>query len=83
MSKRIRGSLVCIALGLFAAGGAWAQPYPNKPIRVVIPFGAGGATDVLIRIVASRLPDALGQQVVIDNRTGAGSMIGTDIVAKS
>jgi tripartite-type tricarboxylate transporter receptor subunit TctC len=50
---------------------------------VVIPFGAGGATDVLIRIVASRLPDALGQQVVIDNRTGAGSMIGTDIVAKS
>jgi tripartite-type tricarboxylate transporter receptor subunit TctC len=83
MGKRISGSLVCIALGLIAAGGAWAQPYPNKPVRVVIPFGAGGSTDVLIRIVASRLPDALGQQVVIDNRTGAGSMIGTDIVAKA
>ena len=83
MGKRISGSLVCIAFGLIAAGGAWAQPYPNKPVRVVIPFGAGGSTDVLIRIVASRLPDALGQQVVIDNRTGAGSMIGTDIVAKA
>jgi tripartite-type tricarboxylate transporter receptor subunit TctC len=50
---------------------------------VIIPFGAGGATDVLIRIVASRLPEALGQQVVIDNRTGAGGMLGTDISAKA
>ncbi|OFZ86625.1 MAG: hypothetical protein A3I62_00235 [Betaproteobacteria bacterium RIFCSPLOWO2_02_FULL_62_79] len=66
-----------------AAGAALAQSYPTKPIRVVIPFGAGGSTDVLIRIVASKLPDVLGQQVVIDNRTGAGSMIGTEIVAKS
>jgi tripartite-type tricarboxylate transporter receptor subunit TctC len=63
--------------------GAWAQAYPSKPIRMIIPFGAGGSTDVLIRIVATRLPDALGQQVVIDNRTGAGGMIGTDIGAKS
>jgi tripartite-type tricarboxylate transporter receptor subunit TctC len=82
MGKRISGSLVCLALGLLA-GGAWAQAYPNKPVRVVIPFGAGGSTDVLIRIVATRLPEGLGQQVVTDNRTGAGSMIGTDIVAKA
>jgi tripartite-type tricarboxylate transporter receptor subunit TctC len=72
-----------IALGLLTVAGAWAQAYPNKPIRMIIPFGAGGATDVLIRIVATRLPDAVGQQVVIDNRTGAGGMIGTDIAAKS
>jgi len=50
---------------------------------MIIPFGAGGATDVVIRIVANRLPEVLGQQVVIDNRTGAGGMIGTDIAAKS
>jgi tripartite-type tricarboxylate transporter receptor subunit TctC len=75
--------VVGIALGLLAVAGAWAQAYPSKPIRMIIPFGAGGSTDVLIRIVATRLPDALGQQVVIDNRTGAGGMIGTDIAAKA
>ena len=83
MYRSIRSSVVGIALGLFAVAGAWAQAYPSKPIRMIIPFGAGGSTDVLIRIVATRLPDALGQQVVIDNRTGAGGMIGTDIGAKS
>jgi tripartite-type tricarboxylate transporter receptor subunit TctC len=75
--------MVGIALGLLAAAGAWGQAYPSKPIRMIIPFGAGGSTDVLIRIVATRMPDVLGQQVVIDNRTGAGGMIGTDIAAKS
>jgi tripartite-type tricarboxylate transporter receptor subunit TctC len=50
---------------------------------MIIPFGAGGSTDVLIRIVATRMPEALGQQVVIDNRTGAGGLIGTEIAAKS
>lgn len=65
------------------AGGAAAQGYPERPIRLIIPFSAGGATDVLIRIVANRLPERLGQQVVIDNRTGAGGLIGTDIAAKA
>ena len=65
------------------AGAALAQSYPAKPIRMIIPFGAGGSTDVLIRIVATKLPEALGQQVVIDNRTGAGGLIGTEIAAKS
>jgi tripartite-type tricarboxylate transporter receptor subunit TctC len=73
----------CAALLLALAGAVAAQGYPNRPVRVVIPFGAGGSTDVLIRIVANKLPETLGQQVVIDNRTGAGGMIGTDIVAKS
>ena len=76
---------ICAAILMAAAvpAPALAQPYPNKPVRMIIPFGAGGATDVVIRIVANRLPDMLGQQVVIDNRTGAGGMIGTDIAAKS
>ena len=83
--KAIFSILACAgALGSAAISCGWAaEPYPNKPVRVIIPFGAGGATDVVIRIVANRLPDTLGQQVVIDNRTGAGSMIGTDIAAKS
>jgi tripartite-type tricarboxylate transporter receptor subunit TctC len=68
---------------LGAASGALAQGYPERPVRVIIPFSAGGATDVVIRIVANRLPDGLGQQVVIDNRTGAGGLIGTDIAAKA
>ena len=81
--RRVTGAL-CAAASLLAmslpAGG---QEYPSKPIRMIIPFSAGGATDVVIRIVANRLPDLLGQQVVIDNRTGAGGLIGTDIAAKS
>jgi tripartite-type tricarboxylate transporter receptor subunit TctC len=62
---------------------ALGQAYPNKPVRMIIPFGAGGSTDVLVRIVATKMPEGLGQQVVIDNRTGAGGMIGTDLAAKS
>ena len=83
MIRKLGNSLVFVALGMLAAGGAWAQAYPTKPVRVVIPFGAGGSTDVLIRIVVAKLPEVLGQQVVIDNRTGAGGLIGTEIVAKS
>jgi len=77
---------VAIACGIFlsvAMGPAQGQSYPNKPVRMIIPFGAGGSTDVLIRIVATRLPAFLGEQVVIDNRTGAGGMIGTEIAAKA
>ena len=57
------------------------QAYPNKPVRMILPFAAGGAADVVVRIVANRLPERLGQQVVIDNRAGAGGMIGTELAA--
>ena len=60
-----------------------AQAYPERPIRIIVPFGAGGANDVVVRIVATRLSDVLGQQVVVDNRTGAGGLIGTEIAAKA
>src|SRR5688572_8213575 len=66
---------ICAATLLALAVPVAAQAYPTKPVRVVIPFGAGGSTDVLIRIVANKLPEYLGQQVVIDNRTGAGGLI--------
>jgi tripartite-type tricarboxylate transporter receptor subunit TctC len=87
MKSRHRRLLQAVcAASVFAA--VWpvathAQGYPNKPVRVIIPFGAGGSTDVLVRIVATKLPESLGQQVVIDNRTGAGGMIGTEIAAKA
>jgi len=75
--------LLLAAISCLAAGMAFGQSYPTKPVRMIIPFGAGGATDVLIRIFATRLPEGLGQQVVIDNRTGAGGLIGTEIAATS
>ncbi|MFM8666955.1 MAG: Bug family tripartite tricarboxylate transporter substrate binding protein, partial [Betaproteobacteria bacterium] len=67
-----------------AAPGAWAQAWPAaKPIRLVIPFPAGGATDIIGRQVAQKLGAALGQQVVVDNKPGAGGAIGSDLVAKA
>ena len=66
-----------------AAGVADAQPYPTRPVRMIIPSGAGGITDILGRVVAAKLTDSLGQQVIIDNRPGASGMVGSQIVAKS
>jgi tripartite-type tricarboxylate transporter receptor subunit TctC len=60
-----------------------AQTYPAKPIRIIVPYAPGGSTDVLFRIFAPKLTDVLGQQAIIDNRPGAASTIGLDIVAKS
>ena len=62
---------------------AESQPYPNRPVRVVMPFPPGGGTDVIGRIVAQGLARAMGQPFVVDNRAGAGGTIGTDIVAKA
>lgn len=75
--------LLVAAASCLAAGMTFGQSYPNKPIRMIIPFSAGGATDVVIRIIAAKLPEVLGEQVVIDNRPGAGGLIGTEIAAKS
>ena len=61
----------------------WPQNYPSRPIKVIIPFPPGGPTDILGRIVAQKLGERLGQNVVIDNRPGASGMIGADMVAKS
>ncbi len=75
---------IALAACALAAAAAHAQSrYPERPIRIIVPFGAGGANDVVTRIVATRLTDALGQQVVVDNRTGAGGLIGTEIAAKA
>jgi tripartite-type tricarboxylate transporter receptor subunit TctC len=63
--------------------GAHAQSWPNRPVRVIIPFGAGSATDVIPRIVFDRLSQQLGQQIVVENRGGAGGTLGTAMVARA
>ncbi|MEQ1774039.1 MAG: tripartite tricarboxylate transporter substrate binding protein [Burkholderiales bacterium] len=68
---------------LIAAGVAAAQPYPNRPIRFIVPYVAGGAGDIFARVIGQKLGDAFSQQVVIDNRPGANGIIGTDMVAKA
>src|SRR6185369_10470305 len=65
------------------ASEAPAQQYPAKPVRVIVPFGAGGPADIYARYLAQRLQDPMGQSFVVDDRPGAGSIIGTDLVAKS
>ncbi|MBM3377451.1 MAG: tripartite tricarboxylate transporter substrate binding protein, partial [Betaproteobacteria bacterium] len=62
---------------------AMAQAFPNKPVRLIVPFVAGGATDIVARLVAQKLSAAWGQPVVVENRSGAGGNIGADAVAKS
>jgi tripartite-type tricarboxylate transporter receptor subunit TctC len=75
-----------LAIGfLFAliSAGAAAQAYPTKPIRLMVPFPPGGSTDIVARIVAQKLGSQLGQQLVIENRGGAGGTLGTAVVAKA
>jgi tripartite-type tricarboxylate transporter receptor subunit TctC len=78
---------LALSIGLVAlawhAGAASAQSYPNKPIRIIVPFAAGGTVDQLARIVGAKLSEAVGQSVVIENRAGVGGNAGADAVAKS
>jgi tripartite-type tricarboxylate transporter receptor subunit TctC len=79
---RIAVAAACGA-ALAMSGLSMAQPFPAKPIRIVVPFPAGGTTDVVARLVAARMSESIGQPVVVDNRSGAGGALGADIVAKS
>ncbi len=84
MKRPHRGALLLVAIALCAAGlGAHAQMYPNRPVKLIVADSAGGAPDQLGRLVAQKLSDHLGQQVVVDNRAGAGGVLGAELAAKS
>jgi tripartite-type tricarboxylate transporter receptor subunit TctC len=82
MTRPFRALLAALSFSMVAAGAA-AQSFPSRPIRLVIPFPAGGATDVLARAITISAAKSLGQSVVIDNKPGAGGTIGSDAVAKA
>jgi tripartite-type tricarboxylate transporter receptor subunit TctC len=71
------------ALSLLTASAVQAQAYPSKPIRMIVPFPAGGTTDIVARIVAQRMQESMGQPVLVENRAGAGGAIGADVIAKA
>jgi tripartite-type tricarboxylate transporter receptor subunit TctC len=83
MRARLVSRLAAMLMLGLAPGLAVAQAWPAKPVKIVVPFAAGGATDVVARLLAQKLSESLGQSVVVENRGGAGGNIGADVVAKS
>ncbi len=81
--RRFKNWIAPVLTGLLLCISAQAQTYPTKPIKMIVPFPAGGTTDIVARIVAQRMSETMGQPVVVDNRGGAGGAIGADLVAKS
>jgi tripartite-type tricarboxylate transporter receptor subunit TctC len=82
-SRRISALVLGATLASLGIGEAQAQDYPTHPVRVVVPFSPGGAVDGPMRVIAQELSKRLGQQIVVDNRPGAGATIGTEVVAKA
>ena len=83
MSKLLQQLSVAIAASCVLSGAFAQSSYPNKPVRIVVPYAAGGSTDILTRQISLKLTARLGQPIVVENRPGANGIIGTDAVAKS
>lgn len=79
----VQAVLVFAAAGIAVSSAGFAQSYPNKPIRFIVPFAPGGTTDILARMVAQKLTDGFSQQVIVDNRGGAGGIIGSELAARA
>ena len=83
LGRAVQAAVAAVALGAGLQGLAVAQDYPNKPVRIIVPFSPGGAVDGPIRAIAGDLSKRLKQQVIIENRPGAGATIGSEAVAKA
>src|SRR5262245_45488642 len=84
MRRSSRGIAILFAAGLVSASGAFGQDgYPVKPVRLIIPYPPGGGSDIIGRILAEKLSEQLGRQVIPDNRGGASTVIGAELAAKA
>jgi tripartite-type tricarboxylate transporter receptor subunit TctC len=83
MQRRSLITAVLAAASFGVAGGAWAQAYPSKPIRLIVPFAPGGTTDIVARVVSDKLGQILGQTVIVENKAGGGGSIGANEIVKS
>src|SRR6201747_460020 len=81
--KTLFRAIAAVAIVIAGAGGALAQGWPNRPIRMIVPYTPGGYTDLMARLVGQKISDALGQPVIFENKPGANAIIGTDVVAKA
>jgi len=75
-------ALLALVLASFSVA-SWSQAYPSRPVKIIVPYGVGGSADVYARFLGAKLQEALGQSFVVENRPGGGSIVGTDVVAKS
>ncbi len=75
--------LIAVTVAGFQATPTFAQSYPSRPVRIVVPFGQGGGLDIIVRVIAQRLGEQLGQSVIAENRTGGGGIVGSEVVAKA
>ncbi len=80
--KRI-ATWLAVLIASLAAGGAGAQPYPTKPVKIIVGFAPGGGSDFIARVIAQKLTERLGSQVIVENRPGAGSVLGSEVAVKS
>src|ERR671925_1088118 len=80
MRRAVAALLIILVL---APGALWGQPYPSKPVRVIVPFSPGGVTDIVARTHAAKLAELWGQSVVVENRAGAGGSVGAAVVARA
>src|ERR1700716_3238339 len=80
--KRIT-SWLAILFASLAAGAAGAQPYPSKPVKIIVGFAPGGGSDFIARVIAQKLTERMGTQVIVENRPGAGSILGSEYAIKS